>query len=137
MGGSPMSTTELDTLRDSAVVVIDMANDFVYPGGVIADAGGPEYQRSAQRIIGPLGRLLAAARRAGVTVVYATDAHTPADSELKKWPPHAMVGTWNAEIVPGLAPEPGDIVLGKQTYSPFLRSEERRVGKECRAVRSG
>src|SRR5881398_1079749 len=26
----------------------------------------------------------------------------------------------NAEIVPGLAPEPGDIVLGKQTYSPFL-----------------
>ena len=31
-----------------------------------------------------------------------------------------MVGTWNAEIVPGLAPEPGDIVLGKQTYSPFM-----------------
>src|SRR2546427_7159230 len=51
MGGSPMSTTELDTLRDSAVVVIDLANDFVYPGGVIADAGGPEYQRRAQAII--------------------------------------------------------------------------------------
>jgi len=114
-----MSSKNAD-LQHSAVVVIDMANDFVYPGGVIADAGGPEYQRSAQRIIGPLGRLLAAARRAGVTVVYATDAHTPTDSELKKWPPHAMVGTWNAEIVPGLAPEPGDIVLGKQTYSPFM-----------------
>src|SRR6184192_442825 len=70
--------------------------------------------------IAPLGRLLAAARRAGVTVVYATDAHTPGDSELRKWPPHAMAGSWNAEIVPGLAPEPGDIVLGKQTYSPFL-----------------
>src|SRR5207245_969188 len=56
----------------------------------------------------------------GVTVVYATDAHTPGDSELRKWPPHAMAGSWNAEIVPGLAPEPGDIVLGKQTYSPFL-----------------
>jgi len=114
-----MSSKNAD-LQHSAVVVIDMANDFVYPGGVIADAGGPGYQRSAQRIIGPLARLLAAARRAGVTVVYATDAHTPADSELKKWPPHAMAGTWNGEIVPGLAPEPGDIVFGKQTYSPFM-----------------
>src|SRR5438046_775085 len=107
-------------LQHSAVVVIDMANDFVYSGGVIADAGGPDYQQRAQRLIAPLGRLLAAARRAGVTVVYATDAHTPGDSELRKWPPHAMAGSWNAEIVPGLAPEPGDIVLGKQTYSPFL-----------------
>src|SRR5207245_5713610 len=76
-------------------------------------------QQRAQRIIEPLARLVAAARRAGVTVVYATDAHTPNDSELRKWPPHAMAGTWNAEIVPGLAPQPGDVV----------RSEERRVGK--------
>jgi len=35
----------------SAVLVIDMANDFVYPGGTIADAGGPEYQQRAQAII--------------------------------------------------------------------------------------
>jgi nicotinamidase-related amidase len=114
----------------SAVVVIDMANDFVYPDGVIADAGGPEYQRRAQRVIEPLSRLLAAARRAGVTVVYATDAHTPSDTELRKWPPHAMAGTPNAEIVPGLRPEPGDVVLGKQTYSPFLNPAFERALKE-------
>src|SRR5438309_5603485 len=107
-----------------------MANDFVYPGGVIAEAGGPDYRQRAQRIIAPLGRLLAAARRAGVTVVYATDAHTPGDSELRKWPPHAMAGTWNAEIVPGLAPEPGDVVLGKQTYSPFLNPAFERALQE-------
>jgi nicotinamidase-related amidase len=106
--------------QPSAVVVIDMANDFVFAGGVIADAGGPEYQKRAQQIVRPLARLLDAARRAGVTVVYATDAHTPADSELRKWPPHSMAGTWNAEIVPGVAPQPGDVVIGKQTYSPFL-----------------
>jgi nicotinamidase-related amidase len=117
-------------LQHSAVIVIDMANDFVYPGGVIADAGGPDYQRNAQRIIEPLGRLLAAARRAGVTVVYATDAHTLGDSELRKWPPHAMAGTWNAEIVPGLAPEAGDVVLGKQTYSPFLNPAFARTLEE-------
>ncbi len=121
------SLQQQSDLRHSAVVVIDMANDFVYPGGVIADAGGEDYRQRAQQIIGPLARLLGAARGAGVTVVYATDAHTPADSELRKWPPHAMAGTWNAEIVPALAPQPGDVVLGKQTYSPFLNPEFERA----------
>lgn len=125
-----MSPLPQSDLQHSAVVVIDMANDFVYPGGVIADAGGPDYQQRAQRIIGPLGRLLIAARRAGVIVIYATDAHTPGDVELKKWPPHAMAGTWNAEIVPGLRPAPGDVVLGKHTYSPFLNPEFERVLEE-------
>jgi nicotinamidase-related amidase len=93
------------------------------PGGVIADAGGGDYQGRAQAIIEPLGRLLRAARGAGVTVIYTTDAHQPGDDELKKWPPHAMKGTWQAEIVPGLEPEPGDVVLDKRTYSPFLSTE--------------
>ncbi len=107
----------------SAVLVIDMANDFVFPTGVIADAGGPEYQQRAQAIIPPLGRLLDAAREAGILVIYTTDAHRAGDVELKKWPPHAMKGTWQAEIVPGLEPQRADLVLEKQTYSPFLSTD--------------
>jgi len=107
----------------SAVLVIDMANDFVYPTGVIADAGGAEYQKRAQAIIPPLARLLEAAREAGILVIYATDAHQAGDTELKKWPPHAMKGTRQAEIVAGLKPGPTDVVLDKQTYSPFLSTE--------------
>jgi nicotinamidase-related amidase len=106
----------------SALVVIDLANDFVYRGGVIADAGGPAYQALAQAVIPKLERLIAAARRAGVLVVYATDAHTPADAELRKWPPHAMRGTPLAQIVTPLAPQPGDLVIEKRTYSPFASS---------------
>ncbi len=34
-----------------------------------------------------------------------------------------MKGTHEAEIVPDLAPQPGDLVLEKQTYSPFVSSE--------------
>jgi len=110
-------------LSKSAVVVVDLANDFVYAGGVIADAGGPAYQAKAQAVIPPLQRLLAAARRAGVTVVYTTDAHTPQDSEMKKWPPHAMRGTKLADIVPALAPQARDLVIEKRTYSPFVSSD--------------
>ncbi len=114
----------------SAVVVIDMANDFVYPGGTIADAGGAEYQVRAQAIIPGLGRLLTAARRAGVTVIYTTDAHTPQDDELKKWPPHAMAGTPQAEIVAGLRPATRDLVLPKRTYSPFVNPDFEQVLKQ-------
>ncbi len=117
-----MASLAQSNVAKQAVVVIDLANDFVYPGGVIADAGGKDYQERAQSIIPPLARLLAAARENGVTVVYATDAHLPNDSELKKWPPHAMRGTRWAEIVPDLAPKPGDVVIEKQTYSPFVSS---------------
>lgn len=114
-------TSPSDTTR-SALVVIDLANDFVYAGGAIADAGGPAYQERAQAILPALKRLIEGARAAGVLVVYATDAHTPDDSELAKWPPHAMKGTKWAEIVPELAPQDGDLVIEKTTYSPFVSS---------------
>jgi nicotinamidase-related amidase len=116
--------------ENSALVIIDLANDFVYPGGVIADAGGVEYQAKAQSIIPNLARLADAARKAGITVVYATDAHTPDDFELRKWPPHAMKGTHEAEIVPDLAPQAGDLVLEKQTYSPFISTDLDRQLKD-------
>jgi nicotinamidase-related amidase len=118
-----MTTDSSNQNRTSALLLIDMANDFVYPGGVIANAGGPDYQTRAQAIIPPLMKLLEAARRTGVTVVYATDAHTPEDAELRKWPPHAMKGTHEAEIVTDLKPGPGDVVLEKQTYSAFASTE--------------
>src|SRR5712664_4338917 len=107
----------------SAVLVIDMANDFVYPGGTIADAGGPEYQERAQAIIPRLAKLLAAARASGIPVIYATDAHTPKDTELRKWPPHSMAGSHEAGIAAELAPQPGAVVWGKQPYSPFLNPD--------------
>jgi len=115
-----MSTRKAVAPAASAVIVIDVANDFVNPGGVIAEAGGPDYRARAKSIVGPLARLLDAARAAGVKVVYATDAHGEGDHELGKFPPHSMKGTWNAEIVPELAPKPGDVVLEKTTYSPFV-----------------
>jgi nicotinamidase-related amidase len=118
-----MLTRPFTDPKRCALLVIDLANDFVYPGGVIADAGGPEYQARAQSIIPRLKRLVTAAREAGVTVVYATDAHTLQDCELHKWPPHAMKGTHWAEIVPDLAPQPGDLAIEKRTYSPFQSSD--------------
>ncbi len=114
---------DVSSTRSSALVLIDLANDFVYPGGVIADAGGADYQARAQAILPVLARLGDAARRAGITVVYATDAHEMDDAELRKWPPHAMKGTSQAAIVPELEPRHDDLVIEKHTYSPFVSSD--------------
>jgi len=111
----------------SAVLVIDMANDFLFEPGTIATAGGPDYQRRAQAIIPRLRRLLDGARQAGLAVIYATDAHVLGDDELKKWPPHAMKGTKQADIVPDLQPQAQDVLLEKSTYSPFLSTELEQV----------
>jgi nicotinamidase-related amidase len=126
--------TEIDR-RPAALVLIDMAHDFVDEGGTIADAGGAAYRERARGIVPRLARLVEAARAAGVTVIYATDSHTPGDVELKKWPPHAMRGTRWAEILPEIAPAAGDLVLPKTTYSAFqstdleARLAERGIGR--------
>lgn len=113
--------------HQSAVLVIDMANDFLFEPGTIARAGGPDYQRRAQAIVPALARLLDSARRSGVRVIYATDAHNPGDCELQKWPPHAMKGTPQADIVSELKPRSADVVLEKSTYSPFVSTNLERI----------
>lgn len=95
----------------SALIVIDMVNDFI--DGVLANP-------AALAIIGPIGRLAERARAAPEwEVVYANDAHHDGDRELTVFPPHAMAGTVGAEVVPALAPQLGDLIVPKRSYSAF------------------
>lgn len=99
----------------TAVIVIDMLNDFV-TGSIKCDR--------AQRIIPPLQRLLAAARKAGVPVIYSNDCHLPeVDKEFKIWGAHAVRGTDGADVIPELAPQPRDYVVPKRRYSGFYGTD--------------
>ena len=109
--------------QQCAIILVDMARDFIEPGGFIADAGGAEYQARAKAMLEPLAKLLDTAREVGATVVYSADCHTPEDSELKKWGPHAMQGTKWADIVDELQPQTGDLELPKTTYSGFQSTD--------------
>ncbi len=100
-----------------ALVVVDMIEDFVHEGGALYC--GP----SIGRIVPVIQRELARARAAGEAVVYLTDNHLPADAEFQMFPPHAIVGTKGAEIVPELAPAPGDVVIPKRRYSGFFGTD--------------
>jgi ureidoacrylate peracid hydrolase len=129
----------------SAVVVIDMQNDFGSTGGMFALAG-IDISR-IRSVIAPISRVLAAARRAGINIVYLkmafrpdlSDAGSP-DGPNRIWHRRLRAGdtiaapdgklsrilirdTWNTDIVPELAPEPNDIVVYKHRYSGFYETD--------------
>lgn len=96
-----------------ALIVIDMLEDFIY--------GSLKNERS-RRIIPNIGKLLDFGRKNGWVVVYSNDAHLPGDPEERVWGAHAIAGTPGAEVIKELAPQKGDYILGKRTYSSFYET---------------
>src|SRR5687768_16688870 len=86
----------------SAVLVIDMLNDFLEPEGAMPLLEG-------RRLYEPIQRLLNAARESGAKVIWICDEHLPTDREFDKRSVHCLQGSWGAEIVAEL--EPGDLEL--------------------------
>jgi len=99
----------------AAVLVLDMLNDHLTPGSSL------EVPR-AREIVPAVSARLAAARATGVPVVYVVDRHDPDDPDLDAWTTHNVKGSKGAEVWPALAPEAGDTVVTKPTYSAFVRS---------------
>src|SRR3990172_6020478 len=103
--------------KRSALLVIDMLEDFVRPGAPLAVP-------QTRRILPAIGRRVSRARREGDLVVYVCDSHRKNDPEFARmgWPPHAVARTKGAAVASEIAPEPGDVVVEKKTYSGFFRT---------------
>jgi ureidoacrylate peracid hydrolase len=130
---------------DTAIVVVDMQNDFASAGGMFDRAGVDV--RGIQRIVAPTATLLDAARRAGILVVYLkmgfapdlSDAGAPstpiwikhlpfeAGAEVRApdgSPSRILVrDTWSTDIVEELQPQDRDVVLYKHRYSGFYETD--------------
>ncbi len=98
--------------RETAVIVVDMQNDFVKPEGKL-------YVPTAPKTIEPIRRLLDKARKKKVRIFYTQDTHYDDDPEYAIWGEHVRYGTWGWKIIDELAPEPGDIVVQKTRYDGF------------------
>jgi len=96
----------------TALIVIDMQNDFVKDGGslVVPDAEGT---------IPAIRRLLDLARESGMKVVFTQDTHTEGDPEWEVWPEHVLEESWGWRIVDELAPGEDEVVIGKVRYDAF------------------
>ncbi|WP_117237908.1 nicotinamidase [Thermus sediminis] len=98
--------------KETALIVVDMQNDFAHPEGALFV---PEAPKTVPAIKGLLER----ARQAGVRVVFTQDWHREDDPEFQIWPRHAVAGTWGAEILEELRPRPEELVIQKVRYDTF------------------
>lgn len=84
----------------TALVVVDVQNDFAAPLGSLYVTGG---EAAVEAVNGQIGR----ARAAGAAVVYTQDWHPPDTPHFAKdggvWPVHCVAGTWGAEFHPALS----------------------------------
>jgi nicotinamidase-related amidase len=97
-----------------AVIVSDMLNDFV-TGALKTDR--------ALKIVEPIKKLVEAARKYGVPVIYSNDAHLNIDFEVvEKWGNHAIKGTSGAQVIPELVPIKNDFTVEKRVYSGFYET---------------
>jgi nicotinamidase/pyrazinamidase len=105
----------------SALVVVDVQNDFADPAGSLAVAGG-------EAILPAVNAEIAAAREAGALVVFTQDWHPESTphfaSEGGIWPVHCVGDTWGAQLHPALATSAGEPRVrkgrnGEDGYSGF------------------
>jgi len=83
----------------TALIVVDVENDFADPAGSLSVSGGMEVVAFANDQID-------AAEAAGALVVFTQDWHPPSTPHFVKdggtWPVHCVAGSWGAELAPGL-----------------------------------
>jgi nicotinamidase-related amidase len=111
-------------LRDpaaTALLIVDMQNDFVLPGAPVATPGAPD-------LVPVIAALARAARAAGFPVVFTQEMHRADLSdfgiELAFEPPHCLEGTPGMDLVAGLEPQPGDVrIRAKRRYDAFLGTD--------------
>lgn len=96
----------------TALLVIDMQNDFVKPGGSLLV---PDAEATVPAIRG----LLELARVSRMRIVYSQDTHCRGDPEWEVWPEHCREGSWGWQIVAELAPAAEDTVLRKVRDDAF------------------
>jgi ureidoacrylate peracid hydrolase len=129
----------------TAVIVVDMQNDFGSKGGMF-DRAGLDISM-IQATVRPTSKVLSAARNVGIPIVYLKMGFKPdlsdlGDSESPNRTRHLHFGvgqtisapdgtqgrmlirdTWNTDIMTELKPENGDIILYKNRFSGFFETE--------------
>ncbi len=104
----------------TALVVVDLQNDFADPAGSLSVTGG-------DAVVPYVNAQISEALAAGALVVYTQDWHPSSTPHFAKdggpWPIHCVAGTWGAALHPGLVANAGPAVRkgagGEDGYSGF------------------
>lgn len=105
-------------LKKSAVLIVDMMNDFCKPGGRMVLEDG-------YLIVEPIQRLVAAARAHKIPIVWICQKYRmdKYDKVTEKRVGTCYEGTWGAEQIDELPILPEDYVVNKRRYSGFFQTD--------------
>jgi len=123
--------------RHTALVVIDMQNDFIADEGLIAREGRDV--SAAKDMAEHLPKLIKAARAAGIFVVFVRNVYTSeqnfylSDVWLEQAArkraggytriPVCAAGSWGGDFYGDVRPEPNDPIVTKHRYSAFYNTD--------------
>ena len=110
--------------KEIALLIIDMQRDFVQPGS-------PLYVASAAATVPAIARLLAdCRRRRDAAIFHVVRSYEPDGCDVERCrrkvflrAPCMVRGTAGAEIMPELAPLPGETVIVKPRFSAFFHTK--------------
>ncbi len=111
----PYQETVTLPARRTALVVVDMQNDFVHQKGSLR-------VEAAAETVGNIRSLLEQARRSGAKVAFTQDTQVEGDPEFDVWPEHCLQGSWGWQIIDELSPRQGELVCPKNRYDGFYGS---------------
>jgi len=109
----------------TAMIVVDMQNDFVAPGA-------PMETPAARRVVPKIAEALNFCRDVGIKIIYTAHVHRRDGCDMGLFddlhPPIAnrdalVDGTSGVEIYPELRPQPGEHVIKKHRYSGFFGTD--------------
>ena len=102
--------------ENTAVIVVDMQNDFVKDNGSLNVP-------AAKETIKNIKSLLDNSRKKNVRVVYTQDTQFDGDKEWEIWPVHCKKGTDGWKIIDELKPAVGEMVFEKNRYDGFYETQ--------------
>ena len=119
----------MDYDRRTALLVVDVQNDFADPSGSLSVRGG-------EAVVDAANGEIATAREAGALVVYTQDWHPPETPHFEAqggtWPVHCVRDTWGAELHPQL-----DVASGAEIVRKGVGGEDGYSGFTVRDPKSG
>lgn len=110
--------------HNTALVVVDMQNDFAHPDGAL-------YAPPSGEAVEPVKQLVQDANNNDVPVVFTKDVHNEEQfedahyyDEYDRWGEHVEEDSWGAEILDELEAETyGDYIVEKPTYDAFYDTD--------------